>query len=91
MEREMQMLAWNAAYWLARSESRRQQRAVRPDCDWPAVEAHEDCIEIVLDAQARLCMDAMKATAGSEPWSLLAPSVETTFGGMVSPPAPSQA
>lgn len=53
-------VAWNAAYWLLRSESRRQLRSRFPDCDWNQVEEHEDCVAAVIEAQTRICVKAMQ-------------------------------
>lgn len=52
--------AWNAAYWLMRSEARRQVKARYPDCNWRAVEADEACITAVVAAQAEVCLKAMR-------------------------------
>lgn len=55
-------MAWHAAYWMARSEARRQQGARLPDCNWRQVEASEECASAVVAAQAALCMQAMERT-----------------------------
>ena len=52
--------AWNAAYWMMRSEARRQSKARFPDCNWYSVEAHEDWISAVATAQAGVCFAAMR-------------------------------
>lgn len=53
-------VAWNAAYWLLRSEARRQIRSRFPDCNWHLVEAHDECVATIIEAQARVCIDAMQ-------------------------------
>lgn len=53
-------LAWNAAYWLLRSEARRQAQARYPDCDWQHVEDHDECVNTVIEAQVRICRHAMR-------------------------------
>ncbi len=60
MFNENAQIAWNAAYWLMRSEARRQGRAPYPDCNWKQVEDHDDCINTVIEAQARICRRAMQ-------------------------------
>ena len=57
---ETRLFAWNAAYWMMRSEARRQSRSRYPDCNWKAVEADEDWITTVATAQAELCFRAMR-------------------------------
>ncbi len=52
--------AWNAAYWLLRSEARRQKKSSIPDCDWRYIEMHDECLTAVLEAQARICIGAMQ-------------------------------
>jgi hypothetical protein len=52
-------IAWNAAYWLLRSEARRQLQSRHPDCDWKLIQASEECVEAVVEAQARVCFQAM--------------------------------
>lgn len=60
-------LAWNAAYWLLKSEARRQRDARFPDCDWTLVEADEEWVAAVIEAQTRLCRQAMgSALAGRQ-------------------------
>lgn len=58
-------VAWNAAYWLLRSEARRQIRSRYPDCNWHLVEAHDECVATIIEAQARVCFQAMTSTADS--------------------------
>lgn len=55
-------VAWNAAYWLLRSEARRQLKAIHPDCDWVQIEANDECVEALVQAQARICFHAMNGT-----------------------------
>ena len=55
-------IAWNAAYWLLRSEARRQLKSRYPDCDWKQIESNDECVEAVVEAQARLCFHAMART-----------------------------
>ena len=55
-------VAWNAAYWLLRSEARRQTASKFPDCDWKLIEAHDECVSAVIEAQARVCMTAMRGS-----------------------------
>ena len=55
-------IAWNAAYWLLRSEARRQMNSRYPDCDWSQIESSDECVEAVVEAQARLCFHAMTRT-----------------------------
>ena len=52
-------IAWNAAYWLLRSEARRQLQSRFPDCDWKLIESTDECVEAVVEAQARICFNAM--------------------------------
>lgn len=59
-------VAWNAAYWLLRSEARRQLDARFPDCDWKFVEAHDECVAAVIEAQTRLCVKAMQGPNTSD-------------------------
>ncbi|MEX2400105.1 MAG: hypothetical protein WD423_04990 [Rhodothermales bacterium] len=56
---ENAQIAWNAAYWLLRSEAKRQLHALYPDCDWPLVEEHDECVNTVIEAQVRICRRAM--------------------------------
>src|SRR5690606_29651061 len=49
----------NAAYWLMRSEARRQLAAQHPDCDWKSVEKNEEYLSLVVGAQAHVCIRAM--------------------------------
>lgn len=56
-------VAWNAAYWMLRSEARRQQKARFPDCNWKQVEADDDWVSSVMLAQAELCLAAMQPVA----------------------------
>ncbi len=58
---ENHLVAWNAAYWMMRSEARRQQKARYPDCNWRALEADDDWISTVASAQAEVCLEAMRA------------------------------
>lgn len=58
-------VAWNAAYWLLQSESRRQLRSRFPDCDWKQVEAHDDCVAAVIEAQTLVCVRAMQGPNSS--------------------------
>lgn len=58
-------VAWNAAYWLLRSEARRQLDARYPDCDWNFVETHDECVSAVIEAQTRLCVKAMQGIDAS--------------------------
>jgi hypothetical protein len=55
-------IAWNAAYWLLRSEARRQMRSTFPDCDWKQIEISDECVEAVVEAQARICFRAMRGS-----------------------------
>ena len=55
-------VAWNAAYWLLRSEARRQTASKFPDCDWKVIEANDECVAAVIEAQARVCMIAMRGS-----------------------------
>lgn len=55
-------VAWNAAYWLLRSEARRQVESKFPDCDWKMVEANDECVAAIIEAQAKVCMEAMHST-----------------------------
>lgn len=57
---ENAQIAWNAAYWLLRSEARRQLRATLPDCNWIQVEEHDECVNAVIEAQTRICRKAMR-------------------------------
>lgn len=59
MKDENVRVAWNAAYWLLRSEARRQVVSKFPDCDWKMVEANDECVTAIIEAQAKVCMDAM--------------------------------
>lgn len=54
-------VAWNAAYWLLRSEARRQAASKFPDCDWKMVESNDECVATIIEAQARVCMRAMES------------------------------
>lgn len=60
MKDENVRVAWNAAYWLLRSEARRQVESKFPDCDWKMVETHDECVTTIIEAQAKICMDAMR-------------------------------
>jgi hypothetical protein len=53
--------AWNAAYWLLRSEARRQTKSRFPDCNWHLVEANDEWVTAVIEAQARVCIEAMQS------------------------------
>lgn len=57
---ENAQIAWNAAYWLMRSEARRQLRSQYPDCNWNQVEDHDECVNTVIEAQVRICRRAMQ-------------------------------
>jgi len=59
---EKLLVAWNAAYWMIRSEAERQNGARYPDCDWKQVEAHDECVAAVVTAQAEVCIEAMKSS-----------------------------
>ncbi len=59
MKDENVRVAWNAAYWLLRSEARRQVGSKFPDCDWKMVEANDECLATIIEAQAKICMQAM--------------------------------
>lgn len=59
MNDENVRVAWNAAYWLLRSEARRQAASKFPDCDWKMVEANDECVATMIEAQAKVCMRAM--------------------------------
>lgn len=61
MKDENVRIAWNAAYWLLRSEARRQVRSKLPDCDWKMVEANDECVATIIEAQAKICMQAMQS------------------------------
>jgi hypothetical protein len=54
------LVAWNAAYWMMRSEARRQRKARFPDCDWRLVESDDDWAGAVATAQAEACLAAMQ-------------------------------
>ena len=54
------LVAWNAAYWMIRSEAQRQNVARFPDCDWNQVESHDECVAAVVTAQAEICIKAMQ-------------------------------
>lgn len=58
-------VAWNAAYWMLRSEARRQLNSRYPDCDWNLVEEHDECVAAVIEAQTRLCERAMQGSTSS--------------------------
>lgn len=60
-------IAWNAAYWLLRSEARRQVRSRYPDCDWRLVETHDECLSTIVEAQARICYQAMQRSGADMP------------------------
>lgn len=60
-------VAWNAAYWLLRSEARRQVESKFPDCDWKMVEANDECVATIIEAQAKICMDAMQSINAPAP------------------------
>ena len=70
---EKLLVAWNAAYWMMRSEARRQQSARFPDCNWKAVEADDDWIATVVTAQAEVCLAAMRGMKAGLPLSLRPP------------------
>ena len=55
-------VAWNAAYWLLRSEARRQTASRFPDCDWKLIETTDECVAAVIEAQARVCLMAMRGS-----------------------------
>lgn len=57
---ENAQIAWNAAYWLLRSEAKRQLHAQYPDCNWQQVEDHDECVNTVIEAQVRICKRAMQ-------------------------------
>ena len=59
-------VAWNAAYWMLRSEARRQINAQFPDCNWDLVEDHDECVAAVIEAQTRLCARAMQGPNSSD-------------------------
>ena len=60
---EKLLVAWNAAYWMMRSEAKRQQLARFPDCNWQLVEDHDEAVSAVVSAQVELCMEAMHGSA----------------------------
>ena len=64
---EKLLVAWNAAYWLMRSEARRQQHARFPDCNWKQVEEHDETVSAVVSAQVELCMEAMHGPQANPP------------------------
>lgn len=65
MKDENVRVAWNAAYWLLRSEARRQVESKFPDCDWKMVEANDECVATIIEAQAKICMEAMQSINAS--------------------------
>lgn len=75
---EKLLVAWNAAYWMMRSEARRQQKARFPDCDWKRVEADDEWVSAIVTAQAEACLDAMRR----------AKSAGARVAGAASPAAP---
>ena len=79
MKDENVRVAWNAAYWLLRSEARRQVESKFPDCDWKMIEANDECVATIIEAQARVCMQAMQsdnpAAGESEPHAPINPFV----------------
>lgn len=68
---EKLLVAWNAAYWMMRTEARRQRQARYPDCDWRQFEGDDDWVSSVATAQAEVCLEAMggrKAAPYHGPW-----------------------